>query len=59
LDSKGENKLSNREIHIVLPENIAQRLDAYLIKNFGVRRGMTMIIRKAIMEYLDRVEGKP
>jgi len=42
-----------------LPKNIAQRLDAYLIKNFGVRRGMTMIIRKAIMEYLDRVEGKP
>ena len=53
-----EKKLSNREIHIVLPENTAQRLDAYLLKNFGVRRGMAMIIRKAIIEYLDRVEEK-
>ena len=55
---KAETHIERVDKHIKMSKEIASRLDVYIDKEFGYHRPVSAIIEKAIVEYLDREEGK-
>lgn len=53
-----KDKLGRWDIHIMLPAKLTQRLENYLEKTFGGSQGKSLIIKKAISDYLDKMGAK-
>lgn len=44
--------------HIYFTRPTLDKLEKYLLENFGTHRALSMIVQKAIEEYLERQQAK-
>ena len=50
--------MSKQDFHIRLHPELARRLDKYLKETYPGSRGKSLVIKKAISDYLDKVGAK-
>lgn len=50
--------MSKQDLHIRLHPELAQRLDRYLEETYPGSRGRSLVVKKAISDYLDKVGAK-